>query len=125
MVALEGQHTGWLTKAFSKERPSWTNKEPISGIFWAEAKSRSSAITKIMLGGSAGDSASSCWDVSACEIPDPEQPATRRRKTDRQARTPKDTLLFLAPKDLSPLLVTMKLPLFYSQPFSVPNMISL
>ncbi len=36
-VALEGQHTGWLTKASSNEAPCSANKEPISGICWTEA----------------------------------------------------------------------------------------
>jgi hypothetical protein len=37
MVAREGQQTGKLTKAFSKEAPPSANKEVVWGIFWAEA----------------------------------------------------------------------------------------
>src|SRR5918998_2602632 len=111
MVALEGQHTGWLTNASSKERPSLTSKEPISGICWAEAWSRSSASTKTKLGRSAEDSAPSSWELPGAEVSDPEQPTTRRRRIDRHTMTPK-VVLILAPIDLTLWLTTVtKLPL--------------
>jgi len=117
MVALEGQHTGWLAKAFSRERPSSINRERISSIFWAEAWSRSSARMKMMLGRSVADSASCFWDV-----PDDEQPATKRRKTDRHARAPKGALL-IALKGLSALLIVTQLPFFLAGSFSIPNIL--
>jgi hypothetical protein len=37
MVALDGQHKDWLVKVFSKEVPPSRRREPIWGIFCAEA----------------------------------------------------------------------------------------
>jgi hypothetical protein len=66
------------------------------------------------------DAASSSWDVSDDswgvtddEIADPEQFATKRRRTARAAKLPKDVLL-LTPKDPSPLSIVTQLLLSWS-----------
>src|ERR687894_2468393 len=71
-----------------------------------------------MLGQSAADPTSSSWDVpkdswdvADAEVSDPEQPASKRSKTDRHARrTPKGVLL-LTLEGLSTLLIVTELPL--------------
>jgi hypothetical protein len=60
-----------------------------------------------MLGRSVADAASSSWDVSDDEIADPEQLATKRRRTARHAKAPKDILL-LTLKGPSPLYIDTK-----------------
>jgi hypothetical protein len=64
---------------------------------------------KIMLGRSSADPTSSSWDVPDPEASDPEQPAKKRRKTDRHARSSKVGLLLALKKgDTSLFLSVLK-----------------
>jgi hypothetical protein len=69
-----------------------------------------------MLGRSVADSASSSWDIPDAGVSDPEQLATKRRRTDRHARAPEDVLL-LTLKGPSPPSIGTKLPLSFGPQF--------